>query len=169
MKKFIVGLLIGILISTAGISLASTNIKLIVDGKEIPTDVPAQLISGRTMVPIRFIAEALGAEVEWSEPDYAVLITKKVSKTPQDDVISIATLRSQYEAVVSMKDMESPYIIEVKGFTITITQHQLSKLNNTIPVMVPISQENTTIDYVPTYKIEGGTHFDIMLLDIIGK
>lgn len=37
-----------------------------VNGKPVTLDVPAQLISGTTMVPLRFVAEALGAEVEWN-------------------------------------------------------------------------------------------------------
>jgi N-acetylmuramoyl-L-alanine amidase len=38
-----------------------------VDGKEynMPSGVPPQIINNRTMVPLRFVAEALGAEVAW--------------------------------------------------------------------------------------------------------
>lgn len=36
-----------------------------VDGKQIQTDVPAQIIEGRTMLPIRAIFENLGLEVQW--------------------------------------------------------------------------------------------------------
>ena len=38
-----------------------------VDGKEytMPSGVPPQIINNRTMVPLRFVAEALGAEVQW--------------------------------------------------------------------------------------------------------
>jgi hypothetical protein len=37
-----------------------------VNGQSVTLDVPAQLMSGTTMVPLRFVAEALGAEVEWN-------------------------------------------------------------------------------------------------------
>jgi len=36
--------------------------------KTVPLDAPALLVNGRTMVPLRFISEALGAEVEWQAP-----------------------------------------------------------------------------------------------------
>ncbi|WP_031514097.1 copper amine oxidase N-terminal domain-containing protein [Desulfofalx alkaliphila] len=36
-----------------------------VDGKEMKLDVPAQLIDGSTYVPLRFVAESLGKEVNW--------------------------------------------------------------------------------------------------------
>lgn len=35
------------------------------NGEEVSLDVPPQLIGGRTMVPLRFISEALGCKVEW--------------------------------------------------------------------------------------------------------
>ena len=38
-------------------------------------DVPAQIINQRTMVPVRFIAEALGYDVDWKEQSHIVQIT----------------------------------------------------------------------------------------------
>ncbi|MDH7579031.1 MAG: copper amine oxidase N-terminal domain-containing protein [Bacillota bacterium] len=42
-----------------------------VDGKPIVLDVPPQIISGRTMVPLRFISEAFGYQVYYN-PDYGI-------------------------------------------------------------------------------------------------
>jgi hypothetical protein len=36
-----------------------------VNGERVPLDVPAQVIAGHTMVPLRFLSEALGANVGW--------------------------------------------------------------------------------------------------------
>lgn len=44
---------------------AGDSIRLHVNGREIRTDVPPQLIDGRLMVPVRWVAEALGARVNW--------------------------------------------------------------------------------------------------------
>jgi len=38
-------------------------------------DVPAKIINGRTMVPVRFLAETLGMEVRWDEASRTVIIT----------------------------------------------------------------------------------------------
>jgi hypothetical protein len=38
-----------------------------IDGEAVPLDVPAQVIAGHTMVPLRFLGQALGAEVRWNE------------------------------------------------------------------------------------------------------
>ena len=37
----------------------------IIDGRTLFLDVPADTIGGRTMVPLRFVSEALGADVKW--------------------------------------------------------------------------------------------------------
>lgn len=44
---------------------AQEPINLIIDGKAVDTDVNPIALDGTTYVPIRFIAEATGAEVEW--------------------------------------------------------------------------------------------------------
>jgi len=44
-----------------------------VDGSEIRLDVPARLVEGRTMVPLRFISEAMDMDVIWSPTGLGVL------------------------------------------------------------------------------------------------
>ena len=57
-------------------------VKLIINGKEITCDVAPQIISGRTMCPARYIAEALGAKVSWDEFNNAVIINNSSSVNP---------------------------------------------------------------------------------------
>ena len=45
-----------------------------VDGVPVSLDVPPQIINGRTMVPIRFVSENLGAEVNWDQDTKTVTI-----------------------------------------------------------------------------------------------
>lgn len=47
------------------IILALDSAEVTVDGETVTLDVPAQLISNRTFVPLRFISETLGEKVEW--------------------------------------------------------------------------------------------------------
>lgn len=76
MKKFIAGLVIGLLLATAGISFASNEtIRIFVNSQEVVPDVPPVIIDGRVMVPARFIAEPLGAVVEWDEIANTIAIT----------------------------------------------------------------------------------------------
>lgn len=46
----------------------------IVNGQTLMLDVPAQIYGGRTLVPLRFVAESLGAEVVWSPGTRTVTI-----------------------------------------------------------------------------------------------
>jgi len=45
-----------------------------VNGNVVPIDVPGELIEGRTLVPVRFVAEATGATVGWDDPSQTVII-----------------------------------------------------------------------------------------------
>ncbi|MCK5848091.1 MAG: hypothetical protein KAH01_02695 [Caldisericia bacterium] len=54
-----------------------------INDKEMVLDVPPTIVSGRTMVPIRFVSEGLGAKVEWDGE------TKTISIVFGDDVISM--------------------------------------------------------------------------------
>lgn len=81
MKKFLLGLLIGLLIATPVAALAATNgaIRLVINGVDItPTmDVAPQIIDGRTMVPARYVAENLGATVKWDAATNSVIISSQ--------------------------------------------------------------------------------------------
>jgi hypothetical protein len=68
MKKiifaFIPFLLIGLLAGQA----SAYGISIIVNGSQVSSDVPPQIVNGCTMVPVRVISEAIGANVSW-DPD----------------------------------------------------------------------------------------------------
>ena len=48
----------------------------IVNGEEVLLDSPVFLENGRTYTPIRFVAERLGADVEWDEAEERVIIKR---------------------------------------------------------------------------------------------
>lgn len=56
------------------------------DGESIKLDAQPVIIEDRTMVPLRFISESLGAEVEWNDVDRKVIITTE--KSNGEDSIS---------------------------------------------------------------------------------
>ena len=55
-----------------------------VNGEVTELDVPARLVDGRTLVPLRFVSEALGAQVKWDDPTQTVTILAAV---PQEMVL----------------------------------------------------------------------------------
>ena len=56
--------------------MAATPIKLMVDGKDITALSSPMIENDRTLVPIRFIAEELGATVTWNNDDRTVSVVK---------------------------------------------------------------------------------------------
>lgn len=56
-----------------------------VNGQQVYLDVPADTINGRTMVPLRFVSEAMGAEVKWSAASRTVAIERDAMN---DDIVS---------------------------------------------------------------------------------
>jgi len=50
-------------------------VKVLVNGQEVASDVPAVNFYGRTMVPVRFVAEALGYSVGWDEETWTASLT----------------------------------------------------------------------------------------------
>ena len=57
--------ILGMVIILAVPTFAEENVKVYVDDVQVEFDVQPQLIGGRTMVPLRAIFEALGADVFW--------------------------------------------------------------------------------------------------------
>ncbi len=55
----------------------------IVNGKEISIDAPPIIVEGRTLVPLRFISENLGASVEWEAETQKVTIYYPAKTTKQ--------------------------------------------------------------------------------------
>jgi hypothetical protein len=83
-----------------------------VNGKEISSDVPAQIVDGRMLVPVRFISNALGADVQWDAVNRKVVIAK-------DDLTITLTLDSKivYANGVRIDDLTvAPQIINNRTF-----------------------------------------------------
>lgn len=68
--------------------IGSKTLVVTVNGvqKEVAMDVEPFISNNRTMLPIRFVAEALGFKVEWDDPTRTVILTDKdtVVKIPVD-------------------------------------------------------------------------------------
>ena len=85
MKRILVSLLAVIFVMSMSVTTAfgysATDVVVTpgqssatVDGKEATLDAPAKIINNSTMVPIRFVAENLGFDVEWNKADKTIAI-----------------------------------------------------------------------------------------------
>ena len=90
----------------ATISKGSVNIKirindrnLVIDGMIKSMDTKAIIKEGRTLVPIRYVAEALGGIVEWKADIRTVVITTGNASTPQPSATPVPSTSSSVEVV----------------------------------------------------------------------
>lgn len=119
MKKhihLIVGIIVGIMLfgvvqavannGTKTISVLYNNIKISLNGKEVKTDAEPFIFEGRTFVPVRFVSEALGADVKFNPKTNTVEITRETSPAttppPPSDPVNSMTI-GQKNALGSAK------------------------------------------------------------------
>ena len=68
------------------VSLAVDSKIATLNGKKVELDVPAIIVSGRTLVPVRFISESLGAKVTWDARLRKVeILTQDVIQIPDSN------------------------------------------------------------------------------------
>jgi hypothetical protein len=108
----VIGGIVAWLTILGSIAWANQTIKLLVNGKEIVSDVEPQWIKGRVMVPIRAVSESLGAEVHWDSQKRSVTITKKEAGN------IIASLPENHTFLYALKQTAEhydPLLLEVNG------------------------------------------------------
>ncbi len=74
-------------VGNAQTALAAPPVTLIVHGEVLESDVPPTIVQGRTLLPIRAVTEALGADVRWDQPSQSVTVQK-------DDVTLVLKYKS---------------------------------------------------------------------------
>lgn len=57
------------------VQLQIGNTTAIINGAAVQIDVPPQILNDRTLVPVRFVSAALGADVQWNQVFRQVIIT----------------------------------------------------------------------------------------------
>ncbi|MCH5188099.1 MAG: hypothetical protein J1F63_06820 [Oscillospiraceae bacterium] len=74
-----------------------STIVLTVDSKEmyigdrlVTLDVPATVIDGRTLVPVRAVSEALDCDVQWDQDTYSVIITSNIAIVDLNPIIDLS-------------------------------------------------------------------------------
>ncbi|MFZ5898404.1 MAG: copper amine oxidase N-terminal domain-containing protein [Bacillota bacterium] len=106
MRVRVVGVAIGAALFCGGAAFASVSglyngfpvVKVLVNGKEVTGDVPAIVLDGRALVPLRLVAESLNADVVYDPVNRTVSI-KKAEEKPSGD------RPYQYEDEVTVGDL----------------------------------------------------------------
>ncbi len=92
------------------------------DEEAVTLDVAPQIINDRTMIPLRAISEAIGADVKWDADAYSVMITSK-----------------DYEPYTPSSDLNEPAGDNIKtGMTIAASADSVSE-GETVDILVSMS------------------------------
>lgn len=96
-------------IANGGYLMKPHLVKIVVNGQEIDSDVAPQIIKDRTMVPVRWVAEALGADVRWEPQSKTVYIDKPhyISSNSEAD--------SKLYPFQESNGMYEGFVLEIKG------------------------------------------------------
>ncbi len=98
-----------------GITIGDTKV-YINDGAEIESDVPAQIINDRTMVPLRVLSESIGAKVDWDGNTRTVTVTTPEIKGEAPEAVNYETKTDTVDGSVSKVTYSYPVVTDVYTF-----------------------------------------------------
>lgn len=119
-------------LSAPALALHEGEIGICLDGDTYyPTDLPVQVQNGRTMVPIRDLAEKLGADVEWVQESQQIVMTRAGStvtmtlgKTAADVDGAAVEMDAAPYAVEGRTLIPARYVAEFFGQKVTWDQEK---------------------------------------------
>ena len=112
MKKIALVLVLCVLLSSCINAFAQDKEVVVkINGKPIHTPVPARIVEGRTVLPMRVVFERLGAVVTWVETDKLIFATKgNTLLVMQPDNCNIAVQKTDTNEKKTVKLDVAPFI-----------------------------------------------------------
>lgn len=170
LKYLTIGLLIGIFsasLVSSTFAIANSPIKLIINGQQIQCDVPPQNINGRIFVPVRFVAENLGTEVNWDEINNSVIITSK----KQGNIVTPPVNTNNNVIITPEADNPKPYenTQPLRLDSISETTYKPIKGTDYKKAYVTVVITNNSDKYIPFIRlnpiinIDDGRNYDSAL------
>ena len=121
-----------------------SNVNLQLNGEAVVSDQPAVIVNGRTMVPVRVVAEALGCEVKWDADTKTAVFVK-------DGVEASLTIGA---AVLNISDGNVTVPVEIDSPAVIIndrTMVPIRFLSDTFDCDVEWDGETKTVNVVSKY------------------
>lgn len=111
-----------------------------VNGREQAIDVPPVLIDGRTYLPARYVAEALGYQVGW-DPE-AKMVTIAAAQTVIDEVVK--TAQTEYQRLLQIGTSKEMAIQQVAA---------LLRMRPGVSAVQPLAGSNLQINFTDGYQM----------------
>ena len=134
------------------VSLVIGDNTMLLNGEtEIPLDVPARIENSRTLIPLRAVSEALGANVDWNDSDRAVIIESRQGAHKIERKLLIKKVEGKFDFVANAY---YPFI-ESNGneFIDKINEEYESNANVSITEALDFYNECLEAEYSDEYEI----------------
>ncbi len=139
--------------------LASTDIRLVIDGESIETSPQPFIHNDRTLVPLRVISEQLGAQVDWNDQDRTVHIVKGGRSV----VLRIDSRLVEYdtgEKTYNISDV-APFIVEDRTFV------PLRLVSNALGVEISWDDSSRTVYIDSTRAASISPFYDMEISSVV--
>ncbi len=123
--------------SIVSITLKIGNSTAIVNEKEVFLDTAPILENGRTLVPIRFISESIGANVKWNDKDLSIVITLGDKK--------IYLWIGKKESIIEKKGVKTTYKLDVPP--------RIVNNRTLVPLRFVMEAFSATVTWIDEYKL----------------
>ncbi|HEY9058967.1 MAG TPA: stalk domain-containing protein [Pseudobacteroides sp.] len=157
------------------VKLTINNKNAYVNGKLIKIDVPPKVISGRTLVPTRFIAESLGTDVYWEEKAKIVSIIPpkaiKFSDAKLESAIRAALKKTTGSITttdakkVKTLNLENKGITNIEGLQYFRGLTELNLIENKVKDIMKLG----SLTELKTLKMDKNRVYDISPLKYLTK
>lgn len=116
MKRILVSVLIAVLFMTVVVFASGLHgsfeglpiVKVTIDGNELNSDVPGVVLNGRTMLPVRAIAEEFGANIKWNSETQTVEIEKSEAQHVETQKPEVQLIVIYFEDYCNFDDFDEP-------------------------------------------------------------
>lgn len=107
-KRYLILIITIIVLLASTVALASSHVKLIVNGKESNAEV--KVMNGTSYVPLREVANMLGADVNWDGPTSTITITAQGNTISQGKKTPKPVVTTNFEITLYGQDKEKTYL-----------------------------------------------------------
>jgi hypothetical protein len=168
-KHYLVFITIAIALLVSTVSFASSDVKLFVNGKKANTEV--MVVNGTSYVPLREVANLLGADVNWDGPTSTITISSQgnITSEPKND----KTEAEKKETITYLRSLkvESDFITLDARILNLMVEIEIHKLGVESEDQFKKQVEKTMFPSTASLTLEGKTFQSIaamVLNDMIG-